>query len=227
MSVDNLTIQAPSHDYSVAIRRDGGEELIAWLAEMATAGRALLITDETVAPLYGHSIVGKLNGCGIQTTALIMGEGESNKTLSTVESLYDSALRTGVDRETLVIALGGGVVGDVAGYLAATLLRGLPLVHVPTTVIAQVDSSIGGKTGVNLRHGKNLVGSFYSPRGVFIDVSLLDTLPIDERRAGLAEAVKHGAIADTAILTYVERNHQRLNDMIWTISTRLSPRPFE
>ena len=101
-----------------------------------------------------------------------MSAGESNKTLATVESLYDSALRTGVDRETLVIALGGGVVGDVAGYLAATLLRGLPLVHVPTTVIAQVDSSIGGKTGVNLRQGKNLVGSFYSPRGVFIDVSL-------------------------------------------------------
>ena len=211
MKADNLTIQAPEHAYPVAIRRDGREELISFLRHSAKSRRALLVTDENVAELHGLAIAEKLNARGVKTQSLVMKPGESHKTLATVESLYESALDAGVDRETLIVGVGGGVVGDVAGYLAATLLRGLPVVHVPTTVIAQVDSSIGGKTGVNLKRGKNLVGAFHSPIGVFIDIGFLKTLPADERRAGLAEAVKHGAIAAPDLLDFVEQHFKGLN----------------
>jgi 3-dehydroquinate synthase len=136
----------------------------------------------------------------------LLNDAESAKDLRTVELAARSLIRSGADRKSLLVAVGGGVVGDVAGFVAASYLRGIALVHVPTTLVAQVDSSIGGKTGVNLPEGKNLVGAFYPPARVIIDPLLLETLPAREYRGGLAEVIKYGVIADAALFAFLEKN---------------------
>jgi 3-dehydroquinate synthase len=141
----------------------------------------------------------------------LMNDAESAKNLRTVELLARELVKAGADRNALLIAVGGGVVGDVAGFVAASYLRGIALVHVPTTVVAQVDSSIGGKTGVNLPEGKNLVGAFYPPRVILSDPEMLRTLPQREFRGGLAEVIKHAVIADTAMFAYLEANIEKLD----------------
>ena len=159
-------------------------------------GRALVVTDETVGPLYLDAVRSSLAGAGWSVEALAVAAGEGSKSLGTYGHVVDWALGHGVDRRTPVLALGGGVVGDLAGFAAATLLRGLPLVHLPTTVVAQVDSAIGGKTGVNHAAGKNLVGAFYQPRLVLADPATLATLEDRDLRSGLAEVVKHALVGD-------------------------------
>jgi 3-dehydroquinate synthase len=152
------------------------------------------------------------SGPGLKNARYIhfMDDGESAKNLRTVELLARELVRSGADRKSLLIAVGGGVVGDVAGFVAASYLRGVALVHVPTTVVAQVDSSIGGKTGVNLPEGKNLVGAFYPPRKVLCDPEVLHTLPEREFRGGLAEIIKHAVIADAAMFAYLEKNVEKV-----------------
>jgi 3-dehydroquinate synthase len=147
-------------------------------------------------------------GLGVRKSATLhlMNDLESAKTLRTVESLSRALIKSGADRKSLLIAVGGGVVGDLAGFVAASYLRGVGLIHVPTTLVAQVDSSIGGKTGVNLPEGKNLVGAFYPPRAVLTDPETLRTLPAREFRAGLAEVIKHSVIADPPMFSYLEKN---------------------
>ncbi|MEM1114942.1 MAG: 3-dehydroquinate synthase [Bacteroidota bacterium] len=158
--------------------------------------RALVVTDATVGPLYLDRLGAALRADGWRPEAATVPAGEASKHLDRLGDLYDWALGLEIDRGTPVVALGGGVVGDLAGFLAATLLRGLPLVQVPTTVIAQVDSAIGGKTGVNHAAGKNLIGAFHQPRLVLADPATLATLAERDFRSGLAEAVKHALIAD-------------------------------
>jgi shikimate kinase/3-dehydroquinate synthase len=160
----------------------------------------VLVTDARVAPLHGVRLAERLQSAGLRVTLLVTPEGEAHKTLAAVGALAEQALQARVDRGAVVVALGGGVVGDVAGLLAALLLRGLPCVQVPTTVLAQVDSSVGGKTAVNHAEGKNLLGVFAQPVAVFVDVAYLDTLPHRERVAGLAEVIKHGALADPSLI---------------------------
>ena len=143
-------------------------------------------------------------------TLHLMNDAESAKNLRTVEGLSRALIKSGADRKSLLIAVGGGVVGDVAGFVAASYLRGVALIHVPTTVVAQVDSSIGGKTGVNLPEGKNLVGAFYPPRAVLTDSEALRTLPAREFRAGLAEVIKHSVIADAQMFSYLEKNIEKI-----------------
>src|SRR6266853_4192742 len=140
----------------------------------------------------------------------LFDDAETKKDMRTVELICRKLTRAGADRKSLIVAVGGGVVGDVAGFVAASYLRGVALVHVPTTVVAQVDSSIGGKTGVNLPEGKNLVGAFYPPRLVLIDTDLLRTLPDREFRGGLAEVIKHAIIADAAMFAMLERDVERI-----------------
>ena len=140
----------------------------------------------------------------------LFDDGEPQKNMRSVESLCRALTRAGADRRALIVAVGGGVVGDVAGFVAASYLRGVALVHVPTTLVAQVDSSIGGKTGVNLPEGKNLVGAFYPPRLVLVDYDLLRTLPEREYRSGLAEVIKYGVIADPKLFAYLEKNIQKI-----------------
>ncbi len=158
-------------------------------------GRCLIVTDENVATLYLDQVDSSLRREGWDPRPISVPPGETSKSLTELARLYDFALANPVDRRTPVISLGGGVVGDLTGFFAATLLRGLPLVHVATTLIAQVDSAIGGKTGVNHAKGKNLVGSFYQPALVLSDVNTLTTLPSREWAAGLSEVVKHGLIS--------------------------------
>jgi 3-dehydroquinate synthase len=153
-----------------------------------------------------------------------MDDAESAKNLQTVEKLARSLVNSGADRKSLLVAVGGGVVGDVAGFVAATYLRGVSLVHVPTTVVAQVDSSIGGKTGVNLREGKNLVGAFYPPALVLCDTDMLRTLPEREFRGGLAEIIKHAIIADREIFANLEKNLEKLERRDTGLLAELIPR---
>ncbi len=168
------------------------------------AGRCLLISDENVAGLYTASMAEMLSHQGWSPVTITLPPGETTKSLEHLERVYDVGLSQGIDRGTPVLAVGGGVVGDLAGFAAATLLRGLPLIQVPTTLIAQVDSAIGGKTGINHAAGKNLIGAFYQPRLVLIDANVLRTLPEREWTSGLAEVVKHALIADESFFAFLE-----------------------
>lgn len=183
------------------------------IAREATAGRrAVVVADETVAGLYARAATDSLVSAGMDTSLLTFPAGERNKTLATYSSLMDQlfALRPRIDRRTLIVALGGGVTGDIAGFIAATALRGLPWLQCPTTLLADVDASVGGKTAVDHPAGKNLIGAFHQPGGVLIDVEPLRTLPADELRGGLAECVKHGVIRDESLLDFLEANAEKI-----------------
>lgn len=161
--------------------------------------QVVVITNTTLAPLYGEALVARLPGGAV----IAMPDGEQYKTLDTVQALYPRLLDAGADRGTLIVTLGGGVVGDLGGFVAATFMRGVPLVQAPTSLLAMVDSSIGGKVGVDLAQGKNLVGSFKDPLAVFADTATLRTLPAVEFRCGLAEIIKAALIADPALLDHL------------------------
>jgi 3-dehydroquinate synthase len=162
--------------------------------------RAAVISDETVAHLHGATLMGSLEAAGFRPTLHTVKAGEASKSMSHAENLCREMIRAGHDRKSMVVALGGGVVGDLAGFVAAIFYRGLPFVQIPTTIVAQVDSSVGGKTGVNVAEGKNLLGAFHQPRLVIVDPETLRTLPDREFHEGFAEAIKHAAIRDAAML---------------------------
>ena len=197
-----LTVELGERSHPVYFRADAAQELRERIE--ALGPRCLLVTDDTVNTLHAQGLVDALRARGHAVGHLIMPAGEANKTLATVERFYQESVRFGVDRKTPVVAVGGGVVGDVAGFVAATLLRGLPWVQVPTTVLAQVDSSVGGKTAVNLPAGKNLVGAFHQPAWVFVDTRFIETLSPRDIAAGLSEAIKHGSLADPTLLSDIE-----------------------
>lgn len=173
----------------------------------ACRGRsAAIVTNRRIGELYAERLVKSLEAAGISTQTIVVPSGERYKTLSTVSGIYERLLDMKIDRGGIVIGLGGGIVGDMAGFAAASFLRGIDFVQVPTSLLAQVDASIGGKTGVNLSRGKNLVGAFHQPRAVLIDLSVLGTLPRREFRSGLAEILKHGIIRDVGYFSYLEAN---------------------
>ncbi len=169
-------------------------------------GKAGLITTETVAELYLETVRESLASGGYDVTEVVVPDGEEYKTLATYEQIMARLIEAKFERRSVVVPLGGGVIGDVAGFVAATLLRGVPFIQVPTTIVAQVDSSIGGKVAVNHRLGKNLIGNFYQPRGVFIDTHVLKTLNPREIVSGMGEAVKHAMIRDEEYFSFME-NH--------------------
>jgi 3-dehydroquinate synthase len=173
------------------------------VAEVAPAHRYAVVTDDEVAPHYADALVAQLARHG-RATVHRMRAGEAHKTRETWAHLTDELLDAGCGRDTTVVALGGGVVGDLAGFVAATFMRGVPVVQCPTSLLAMIDASVGGKTGVDTPAGKNLVGAFHPPAAVLIDVETLHTLPAAHRRAGLAEAIKHGVVADAAYFARVE-----------------------
>jgi 3-dehydroquinate synthase len=164
----------------------------------------LVVTNDTVGPLYLDRLLANLEGR--HATSIALPDGEEYKTLATMRSILDRLVESGANRDTTIVALGGGVVGDIAGFAAACYMRGVAFVQVPTTLLAQVDSSVGGKTGVNHEQGKNLIGAFHQPRIVLIDTDTLATLPDRELRAGLAEVIKYGAICDAAFFNWLEDN---------------------
>lgn len=204
MRTVEVTLPAGERGYPVYIGRGALAELGRIAAGHRFPRRIAVITDDTVAGLYGAAALGSLRGAGFAAELLAIPPGEPSKDLDTVRALYDELLRRGFDRGCGICALGGGVVGDVAGFVAATYLRGLPWIQVPTTLLAQVDSAVGGKTGVNLPAGKNLVGAFWQPEFVLADPGVLATLPPRELRAGLAEVVKAALIADPDLFERLE-----------------------
>jgi 3-dehydroquinate synthase len=192
-----------------------GPGLLARTGELARNGglhgRCAVITDEHVGPLHAAAVLKSLGKTGFHAVLLTVPAGERSKCLATAEGLCDRLIEAGLDRGSFVLALGGGVVGDLAGFVAAIYQRGIPLVQIPTTIVAQVDSSIGGKTGVNAQAGKNLIGAFHQPRLVLADTNTLATLPDREYREGFAEVIKHGAIRDAALLDELEPATPREN----------------
>ncbi|MBS3051151.1 MAG: 3-dehydroquinate synthase [Candidatus Aenigmarchaeota archaeon] len=168
--------------------------------------RYAIITDSNVGPLYAEGLEESLRSEGLKADTFSFEAGEENKTLDSCESLVRALVRSGYGRDSAILALGGGVVGDAAGFVAAVYNRGIPYVQIPTTVLAQADSSVGGKTAVDTEYGKNLIGAFKQPERVYIDVATLRTLPERQYRAGLAETIKHGVIQDADFFRYLEEN---------------------
>ena len=174
------------------------------------AAQAAIVTNDVVAALYLGRVRKALEAAGARVTELILQDGEQAKTWTSLERIFDALLAARCGRDCLVVALGGGVVGDLAGFAAAIYQRGVDYVQVPTTLLAQVDSSVGGKTAVNHPRGKNMIGAFHQPRAVIADVSTLSTLPDRELRAGLAEVIKHGFALDPAFVQWLEGNVEKL-----------------
>ena len=170
------------------------------------SGRVAIVTNEVVAPLYLERVVRALVKAGAATTQIILEDGEQAKDWRTLERVFDALLAARCGRDAVLVALGGGVVGDLAGFAAAVYQRGIPFIQVPTTLLAQVDSSVGGKTAINHARGKNMVGAFHQPLAVISDTSTLDSLPVRELRAGLAEVIKHALILDRAFADWLEAN---------------------
>jgi len=180
------------------------------LRETGLDGKAIIITDPAVRDFYGTSLKQSLTAQGFKTTLLEVPEGEQHKSLETAGRLYGELAAAGAERNTPVIALGGGVIGDLAGFVAATYMRGVPFVQAPTTLLAQVDSSVGGKVAVDHGKLKNMVGAFYQPRLVVSDVGSLTTLPAEQLANGLSEVIKHAIIRDPEFFTYFEENIDRI-----------------
>ena len=201
-----LHVVLPSTSYDVVI----GDRLLAragaLLAPRLAQKRAVIITDQTVAQLHLDTLIDSLAQTAIAATTIVVNGGEASKSIDSYRDVTDQLLDARVERRTAVIALGGGVIGDLAGFAAATTLRGLPFIQIPTTLLAQVDSSVGGKTGINTRFGKNLIGAFHQPRMVLADTATLATLPPRELKAGYAEIAKAGLIGDAAFFAWCERH---------------------
>jgi len=172
--------------------------------------RAAIITNTTVAPLYLAQLRATLQALGVSSVPVILPDGESFKSTETLNQIYDALLENRCERTTPLIALGGGVIGDMTGFAAATYLHGVPFIQIPTTLLAQVDSSVGGKTGINHPLGKNMIGAFYQPQLVLADTDTLNTLPDNELAAGMAEVIKYGLIRDLPFLEWLEQNIEKL-----------------
>ncbi|MFC7420953.1 3-dehydroquinate synthase [Iodobacter arcticus] len=172
--------------------------------------RVVIVSNTTVAPLYLKSLQEALEAADIQCHSIILPDGEVYKTSETLNQIFDALLTERCERKTTLIALGGGVIGDMTGFAAAVYQRGVPFIQIPTTLLAQVDSSVGGKTGINHPLGKNMIGAFYQPKLVLADLATLDTLPLRELSAGMAEVIKYGLIDDLAFFEWLEANIERL-----------------
>lgn len=201
-----VKVPLAERSYSISI----GKDLLVGLGKKCTesqfGNRCAVISDKNVAALYAEAAIKSLQGAGFEPILVTVPAGETAKSIKTVEACFDQLANHRLERKSFIVALGGGVVGDLAGFVAASYLRGVSFVQVPTTLLSQVDSSVGGKVGVNLKAGKNLVGAFYQPKFVLCDLSSLETLPIREFRAGLAEVIKYGIIYDAALFRRLERD---------------------
>jgi 3-dehydroquinate synthase len=205
-----VNVPLGSRSYSIKISTGLLVRLGAECRRLALGSRCAIISDTNVAPRYGKAAQQALVKAGFAAELITIPAGETAKSLKTLESCFNQLAAQRLERKSFIVALGGGVVGDLAGFVAATYLRGVAFVQVPTTLLAQVDSSVGGKVGVNLKAGKNLVGAFHQPRLVLCDLDTLASLPMREYRAGLAEVIKYGIIYDAALFQRLERDLPRL-----------------
>ncbi|MDB5755129.1 MAG: 3-dehydroquinate synthase [Massilia sp.] len=208
-SAITLNVELGERSYPIAIGPDllSDPEL---LARHIQGRQVAIVTNTTVAPLYLERVAAPLRAAGREVLAIILEDGEQYKNQASLMQVFDALLANKCDRKTTIVALGGGVIGDLAGYAAASYMRGVPFVQLPTTLLSQVDSSVGGKTGINHPLGKNMIGAFYQPRAVLADTAALATLPARELSAGLAEVIKHGAIIDAQFFDWIEQNIGKL-----------------
>ena len=205
---ETITVELGSQSYPIYI----GASLLnnpAFLENHLVSKQVLIVTNEKVASLYLHELLAQFSS-SLNVKSVVLKDGEEFKTTSELNKIYDALLKNKFNRQATLIALGGGVIGDMTGYAAACYQRGVNFIQVPTTLLAQVDSSVGGKTGVNHPLGKNMIGAFYQPKCVLIDTLMLSTLPDKELRAGLAEVIKYGAICDSVFFRWLEQNMGRL-----------------
>jgi 3-dehydroquinate synthase len=206
-----IRVELSERSYDIRIGRGILDQAGQFVAERLKGKRSVVITDEHVRQPHAERVAASLSASGIRTETLVVPAGEETKSAEQAAKLWNRLLELGADRKTFVVAVGGGVVGDLAGFVAATYARGIPFIQVPTTLMAQVDSSVGGKVGINLPLAKNLVGAFWQPAGVLIDLAALDTLPEREYRSGLAEVVKYGVILDEPFFRYLETHSAEIN----------------
>jgi len=201
-----VSVQLGRRSYAIKIAAGLLKQLGGECMRLKLGARCAIITDTNVGKRFAKPAFESLVKAGFEPTLIVVPAGENSKSLKSVQTCYDQLAASRLERKSFIVALGGGVVGDLAGFVAATYLRGIPFVQVPTTLLAQVDSSVGGKTGVNLKAGKNLVGAFYQPKLVLCDLDTLKTLPEREFRSGLAEVIKYGIIYDTKLFAQLERD---------------------
>jgi 3-dehydroquinate synthase len=208
--MQTVKVELGQRSYNIFV----GEGILSAAGDLLTRagikGKLAVVTNSTVAQLYLDPVHDALQSSGFEVIPILIPDGEEYKTLSTLSTIFDRLISERFERQSCLVALGGGVVGDIAGFAAATYSRGIPLVQIPTTLLAQVDSSVGGKTGVNHSRGKNLIGAFYQPRAVIIDVALLSSLPRRELVAGLAEVIKYGIIEDSVLFGDLEEKLDRI-----------------
>jgi 3-dehydroquinate synthase len=206
----SLNVELGDRSYPIAIGRGLLDDASLLNRHIGGSGKVAIVTNTTVAPLYLDKVAAPLRAAGREVLPIILPDGEEYKNWESLNLVFDALLANNSDRKTTLVALGGGVIGDMTGFAAATYMRGVPFVQIPTTLLAQVDSSVGGKTGINHPLGKNMIGAFYQPRAVIADTATLDTLPARELSAGLAEVIKHGAILDAGFFDWIEANIAKL-----------------
>lgn len=218
-----LYVDLPQNGYDIFIGDGLEESLMQYLSGASLSAKVLIVSDTNVGKLYKDKLIGVLEKAGLSPAYCSIPAGEMAKSLAQAEHLYTRAVEAGLDRRSAIFALGGGVIGDLAGFVAATYMRGIAFFQVPTSLLAQVDSSVGGKVAINHSAGKNLIGAFYQPRGVFIDLTLLDSLPPRELYTGLGEIVKYGVIYDEDFFRYLEdhvdqilsRDHEAMQHLVF------------
>lgn len=210
--VATVRVSLAERSYDIEIGAGLLDRATDFVAKHGGARHTVLVTDTNVDELYADALADRFVDAGVESHVLVVESGEPSKSPEVVADLWQTMLDEGCDRQTVIVAVGGGVVGDIAGFVAATFARGLRFFQVPTTLLAQVDSSVGGKTGVNLDGAKNMVGAFWQPDGVLIDTDVLKSLPEREYRAGLAEVVKYGVILDGEFFASLEANAEKIVD---------------
>lgn len=206
--MQTLTVQTPSHHYPIIIGEGIGHDFSLWQPYIGR--KVMIVTNDCLAKLYLQPLHDMLRSNGIESFDVVLEDGEQYKNHHSLNRIYDALLGHHADRKTTIIALGGGVVGDMAGFAAATYQRGIPFIQMPTTLLSQIDSSVGGKTAINHPLGKNMIGAFYQPQLVMIDLQTLQTLPDRELSAGLAELIKYALLGDAALLDWLETHIEGL-----------------
>lgn len=209
--MEQVAVKARHHEYPILIEKGLFGRLHEYLRDY-TGKRAMIVTDDQVAPYYLEMVKRQFQKSGIVCGETIVPHGEASKNSQMLHRLYDAFFEMKLTRSDLIVALGGGVIGDLTGYAAATFLRGLPFLQIPTTLLAQVDSSVGGKVAINVPQGKNLIGTFYQPNMVLVDLDVLQTLEYRQKLAGLAEVFKYGCIADAGLLQTLQEHAANLDD---------------
>ena len=207
-----INVNLPQESYEIAIASGSLDNLGEHMSGLELGKKVLLVSNPTIFKLYGERAIASMKSANFEVATCTLQPGERYKTLNSIQKIYDAALENRLERSSTMVALGGGVIGDMTGFAAATWLRGINVVQVPTTLLAMVDSSVGGKTGVNHPQGKNLIGAFHQPRRVFIDPDVLKSLPMREFRAGMAEVIKYGVIWDAELFAEMEAS-KNLNQL--------------